>query len=54
MSDSVTGRSAPGEFRTLTFAMQAKDEIVPAGRRLGLMVFSTDRQYTSARPRARR
>jgi hypothetical protein len=26
--------------------MQAKDAIVPAGRRLGLMVFSSDRQYT--------
>ena len=25
--------------------MQAKDAIVPAGRRLGLMVFSTDRHY---------
>ena len=26
--------------------MQAKDAIVPAGRRLALMVFSSDRQYT--------
>ena len=26
--------------------MQAKDTIVATGRRLGLMVFSSDRQYT--------
>ena len=26
--------------------MQAKDTIVPAGRRIGLMVMSTDRDYT--------
>ena len=26
--------------------MQAKDAIVPAGRRLGLMVLSSDREYT--------
>ncbi len=25
--------------------MQAKDAVIPAGRRIGLMVFSTDRQY---------
>ena len=26
--------------------MQAKDAVVPAGRRLGLMVLSSDREYT--------
>ncbi len=46
VSDSVTVPTVPGEFRSLTFDMQAKDAVVPAGRRLGLMVFSTDRQYT--------
>ncbi|HET8786367.1 MAG TPA: CocE/NonD family hydrolase, partial [Candidatus Limnocylindrales bacterium] len=45
VSDSVTVPTVPGEFRTLTFAMQAKDTIVQAGRRIGLMVYSTDRQY---------
>ena len=36
----------PGQFLTLKFDMQAKDAIVPAGRRLALMVFSSDRNYT--------
>jgi hypothetical protein len=45
-SDFVTEPITPGAFRTLSFDMQAKDTIVPAGRRLGLMVFSSDRQYT--------
>jgi predicted acyl esterase len=45
-SDYVSDPIAPGTFYTLKFDMQAKDAIVPAGRRLGLMVFSSDRQYT--------
>jgi predicted acyl esterase len=45
-SDFVSEPITPGAFRTLSFDMQAKDAIVPAGRRLGLMVFSSDRQYT--------
>jgi hypothetical protein len=45
-SDFVTEPITPGVFRTLAFDMQAKDTIVPAGRRIGLMVFSSDRQYT--------
>ncbi|WP_196807461.1 Xaa-Pro dipeptidyl-peptidase [Candidatus Solirubrobacter pratensis] len=45
-SDYVSDPIAPGTFYTLEFDMQAKDAIVPAGRRLGLMVFSSDRQYT--------
>ena len=45
VSDTTTVPTVPGEFRNLTFTMQAKDEIIPAGRRIGLMVFSTDRQY---------
>ncbi len=45
VSDSVTVPTVPGEFRSLTFDMQAKDAVIPAGRRIGLMVFSTDRQY---------
>jgi predicted acyl esterase len=50
-SDYVSDAIAPGTFYTLKFDMQAKDAIVPAGRRLGLMVFSSDRQYT-VRPAA--
>ena len=45
-SDAVTEAVTPGTFYTLTFALQPKDAIVAAGRRLGLMVFSSDRQYT--------
>src|SRR4051812_4023371 len=45
-SDYVSDPITPGQFYTITFDMQAKDAIVPAGRRLGLMVFSSDRQYT--------
>jgi hypothetical protein len=46
VDDYTTTPLVPGQFVTVKFDMQAKDAIVPAGRRLGLMVFSTDRQYT--------
>ena len=36
----------PGTFYNLKFDFQAKDAIVPAGRRLALMVFSSDHYYT--------
>jgi X-Pro dipeptidyl-peptidase len=36
----------PGEFRTLSFDLQPDDQIVPAGRRIGLMIFSSDREFT--------
>ncbi len=42
----VTEPITPGEYRTLTFDLQPKDSIVPAGRRLGLMIISSDREYT--------
>jgi hypothetical protein len=45
-SDAVSEPVTPGTFYTLTFALQPKDVVVAAGRRLGLMVFSTDREYT--------
>jgi predicted acyl esterase len=44
-SDYVSDAITPGTFYDLHFDMQAKDAIVPAGRRLALMVFSTDRNY---------
>jgi predicted acyl esterase len=53
-SDYVTDAITPGTFYTLHFDMQAKDAIVPAGRRLGLVVFSTDRQYTIRVPAGRK
>jgi predicted acyl esterase len=53
-SDYVTDPITPATFYTLHFDMQAKDAIVPAGRRLGLVVFSTDRQYTIRVPAGRK
>ncbi len=45
-SDATSEPVSPGTFYTLSFAMQPKDTIVASGRRLALMVFSSDRQYT--------
>ena len=36
----------PGEFYKLKFALQPDDQIIPAGQQIGLMVFSSDRDYT--------
>ena len=36
----------PGEFREMTFDLQPDDQIVPAGKRLGLMIFSSDSEFT--------
>ncbi len=36
----------PGEFQTLTFDLEPDDQIVAAGKRIGLMIFSSDRDFT--------
>jgi predicted acyl esterase len=36
----------PGEFVDVTFPLQPDDQILPAGTQLGLMVFSSDREFT--------
>lgn len=36
----------PGKFYELAFALEPDDQIVPAGKRLALMVFSSDRDFT--------
>jgi X-Pro dipeptidyl-peptidase len=36
----------PGQPVTLTFDLQPDDQIVPAGKRIGLMVFSSDQDFT--------
>ncbi len=36
----------PGELRTLSFTLQPDDQIIPAGKRIGLMIFSSDREFT--------
>ena len=36
----------PGRFHELTFDLQPDDQIIPAGKRIGLMIFSSDRDFT--------
>jgi len=36
----------PGEFVELTFDLEPDDQIVPVGQQLGLMIFSSDRDFT--------
>ena len=45
-SDWTTEPVTPGAFYRLGFDLQPKDVVVPAGRRLGLMVISSDREFT--------
>jgi X-Pro dipeptidyl-peptidase len=36
----------PGHFYDLTFDLQPDDQVIPAGQRIGLMIMSTDREFT--------
>jgi X-Pro dipeptidyl-peptidase len=36
----------PGEFRELTFTLQPTDQVIPPGKRVALMVFSSDQEFT--------
>jgi X-Pro dipeptidyl-peptidase len=36
----------PGEFVELEFELMPDDQIIPAGARIGLMIFSSDRYFT--------
>jgi len=36
----------PGEFYQVTFDLQPDDEIISSGQRIGLMIFSSDRDFT--------
>ncbi len=36
----------PGEFVELTFELEPDDQVIPAGQSIGLMIFSTDRDFT--------
>src|SRR5690606_34158147 len=36
----------PGKFYTLTFDLEPDDQIIPAGQQIGLMIFSSDREFT--------
>ena len=45
-SPAVTEAVTPGKMYKLTFDFQAKDSMLAAGRRLGVMILSSDRDYT--------
>ena len=36
----------PGKFYQVTFDLEPDDQIIPAGKRIGLMIFSSDRDFT--------
>lgn len=36
----------PGKFYTLTFDLMPDDQIIPKGQRIGLMIFSSDQEFT--------
>ena len=36
----------PGKFYEMTFDLQPDDQIIPAGQQIGLMIFSSDRDFT--------
>ncbi|WP_395094373.1 Xaa-Pro dipeptidyl-peptidase [Armatimonas sp.] len=36
----------PGEFVTLTFDLEPDDQIIPVGKRIGLMILSSDHDFT--------
>jgi X-Pro dipeptidyl-peptidase len=36
----------PGKFYEMTFNFQPDDQVIPAGQKIGLMIFSSDRNFT--------
>lgn len=36
----------PGEFYEMTFSLEPDDQIIPAGKQIGLMIFSSDKEFT--------
>jgi hypothetical protein len=36
----------PGKFYEVTFDLQPDDQIIPAGQQIGLLIFSSDPEYT--------
>ena len=45
-SNSRSEPLVPGEFYTLKFDLQPDDQIIPAGQQIGLMIFSSDQEFT--------
>ena len=36
----------PGKFYEMAFDLQPDDQIIPVGQQIGLMIFSSDRDFT--------
>ncbi len=36
----------PGTFYEITFTLQPDDQVIPAGQQIGLMIFSSDKEFT--------
>jgi X-Pro dipeptidyl-peptidase len=36
----------PGRFYEMTFELEPDDQIIPAGKQIGLMIFSSDKEFT--------
>jgi X-Pro dipeptidyl-peptidase len=36
----------PGQFYEMTFDLQPDDQVIPKGQQIGLMIFSSDRDFT--------
>jgi X-Pro dipeptidyl-peptidase len=36
----------PGKFYEMTFELEPDDQIIPAGQQIGLLIFSSDRDFT--------
>ncbi|MBQ0770025.1 MAG: Xaa-Pro dipeptidyl-peptidase, partial [Bizionia sp.] len=36
----------PGEFYDITFKLMPDDQIIPVGQQIGLMIFSSDSEFT--------
>ena len=36
----------PGEFYDLTFDLEPNDQMIPAGKRLAVMIMSSDKEFT--------
>ncbi len=45
-SISESSPLVPGEFYEMKFKLMPDDQIIPAGQQIGLMIFSSDREYT--------
>lgn len=46
VSNAESSPLVPGEFRELHFALQPDDQIIAVGQQIGLMIFSSDRDFT--------